>query len=80
VASIKSAPRHAVPEPVHFVEEPSEITPLIGSEEPRDILQQEPPRSSLLNKVKEGEGKTAALASKSGALACNAEVLAGEPA
>ena len=80
VASIESAPRHAVPEPVHFVKEPSKITPLIGSEEPWDILQHDPPRSSLLNKVKVGECEAAPLAAKSGALACRAEVLAGEPA
>jgi hypothetical protein len=64
---------------LHFIEKPSEISAVVGTEESRDIFQHEPPRSPLLHKVKEGEGKAGSLACKSCALASDAEVLAGEP-
>jgi hypothetical protein len=80
VASVQSSPRYAIPELLHFIEKPSEVSPAVGTEESRDILQHEPPRSALLNKVKKGEGKAAAFASESCSLASDAEVLAGEPA
>jgi len=80
VASVQSSPRNAIPELLHFIEKPSEISAAVGTEESRDIFQHEPPRSALLNKVEEGEGKTASLACESSSLACDAEVLAGEPA
>jgi hypothetical protein len=80
VSSVQSSPRYAIPELLHFTEQSDEITALIGTEESRDILQHEPPRSSLLHKVKEGEGEAGSLSCKSCALACDAEVLAGEPA
>jgi hypothetical protein len=57
VASVQSSPRYAIPELLHFVEKPSEVSAFVGTEDPRDILQHEPPRSALLNKVKEGEGE-----------------------
>jgi hypothetical protein len=78
VASVQSSPRYAIPELLHFIEKPSEVSPLVGTEESRDVLQHEPPRSSLLHKVEEGEGKAASLACESSALASDAEVLAGE--
>jgi hypothetical protein len=80
VASVQSSPRYAIPELLHFIEKPSEISAVVGTEESRDILQHEPPRSSLLHKVKEGEGEAGSLSCKSCALACDAEVLAGKPA
>jgi hypothetical protein len=80
VSSVQSSPRNAIPELLHFIEKPSEISAVVGTEESRDILQHEPPRSSLLHKVKEGEGEAGSLACKSCALASDAEVLAGEPA
>jgi hypothetical protein len=80
VASVQSSPRNAIPELLHFIEKPSEISAAVGTEESRDIFQHEPPRSALLNKVEEGEGKTASLACESSSLASDAEVLAGEPA
>jgi hypothetical protein len=78
VSSVQSSPRYAIPELLHFIEKPSEVSALIGTEESRDIFQHEPPRSSLLHKVKEGEGKAGSLASEACSLSCNAEVLAGE--
>jgi len=57
VASVQSSPRYTIPELFHFIEKPSEVSPFVGAEESRDVLQHEPPRSALLNKVKEGEGK-----------------------
>jgi hypothetical protein len=80
VASVQSSPRYAIPELFHFIEKPSEVSPLVGTEETRDVLQHEPPRSALLHSVEEGEGKTASLACESSSLACDAEVLAREPA
>jgi hypothetical protein len=65
---------------LHFIEKPSEVSPVVGTEETWDVFQLEPPRSAVLNKVKEGEGKAAALACESSSLASDAEVLAGEPA
>jgi hypothetical protein len=79
VSSVQSSPRYAIPELLHFVEKPSEVSAAVGTEEARDILQHEPPRSSLLHKVKEGEGKAGSLPCESSSLSCNAEVLAGEP-
>jgi hypothetical protein len=79
VASVQSSPRNAIPELLHFIEKPSEVSAVVGTEESRDVFQHEPPRSSLLHKVKEGEGKAGSLACKSCALASDAEVLAGEP-
>jgi hypothetical protein len=55
VSSVQSSPRNAIPEFIHFVDESGEVAPLIGTEEPRDIFQHQPPRSSLLNKVEELE-------------------------
>jgi len=78
VSSVQSSPRYAIPELFHFIEKPSEVSPLIGTEEPRDILQHDPARSSLLHKVKEGEGEAGSLACESCSLACDAEVLARE--
>jgi hypothetical protein len=78
VTSVQSSPRYAIPELLHFIEKPSEVSPLVGTEESRDILQHEPPRSSLLHKVEEGEGKATSLACESSSLSCDAEVLAGE--
>jgi hypothetical protein len=80
VASVQSSPRYAIPELLHFIEKPSEVSPFVGTEESRDILQHEPPRSALLNKVEECERKAASLACESSSLASDAEVLAGEPA
>jgi hypothetical protein len=80
VASVQSSPRYAIPELLHFIEKPSKVSAAVGTEEPRDIFQHEPPRSSLLHKVKEGEGEAGSLACESSALSGNAEVLAGEPA
>jgi hypothetical protein len=80
VASVQSSPRNAIPELLHFIEKPSEVSAAVGTEESRDILQHEPPRSSLLHKVKEGEGEAAALACESCSLSSDAEVLAREPA
>jgi hypothetical protein len=57
VASVQSSPRDAIPELLHFIEKPSEISAFVGTEESRNILQHEPPRSSLLHKVKECEGE-----------------------
>jgi hypothetical protein len=79
VSSVQSSPRYAIPELLHFIEKPSEVSAAVGTEETWDILQHEPPRSALLNKVKEGEGEAGSLACKSCPLACDAEVLAGEP-
>jgi hypothetical protein len=78
VSSVQSSPRNAIPELLHFIEKPSEVSALVGTEESRDIFQHEPPRSSLLHKVKEGKGKAGSLAGKACSLSCNAEVLAGE--
>jgi hypothetical protein len=78
VTSVQSSPRYAIPELLHFVEKPSEVSAAVGTEEPRDIFQHEPPRSSLLHKVKEGKGKAGSLASESCSLSCDAEVLAGK--
>jgi hypothetical protein len=80
VASVQSSPRYAIPELFHFIEKPSEVSPFVGTEESRDIFQHEPPRSALLHKVEEGEGKAGSLACESSSLASDAEVLAGEPA
>jgi hypothetical protein len=80
VSSVQSSPRNAIPELLHFIEKPSEVSALVGTEESRDIFQHEPPRSSLLHKVKEGKGKAGSLAGKAGALSSDAEVLAGESA
>jgi hypothetical protein len=79
VSSVQSSPRYAIPELLHFIEKPSEVSAAVGTEEPWDIFQHEPPRSSLLHKVKECESKAGPLASESCALACDAKVLAGEP-
>lgn len=79
VASVQSSPRNAIPELLHFAEKPSEVSPFVGTEEPRDVFQQEPPRSASLSKVEEGEGEAAPLAGEPCALSCEAEVLAGEP-
>jgi hypothetical protein len=57
VASIKHPPADAIPQADHFTDEPPEVSASIGTKEPWYIFQQEPPRLSLLNKVKEGEGK-----------------------
>jgi hypothetical protein len=57
IASIKSSPRDRVPDVVHFTEESEEITALIGTEETWDVLQHQPPRSSLLHKVEVCEGE-----------------------
>jgi hypothetical protein len=78
VSSVQSSPRYAIPELLHFVEKPSEVSAFVGTEESRNIFQHEPPRSSLLHKVKEGEGKAGSLACESCALPCDAEVLARE--
>jgi hypothetical protein len=78
VSSVQSSPRNAIPELLHFIEKPSEVSAVVGTEEPRDIFQHEPPRSSLLHKVKEGEGEAGSLACESCALPCDAEVLARE--
>jgi hypothetical protein len=80
VSSVQSSPRYAIPELFHFIEKASEVSAVVGTEEPRDILQHKPPRSSLLHKVKEGEGKAASLACESSSLASDAEVLTGETA
>jgi hypothetical protein len=78
VSSVQSSPRNAIPELLHFIEKPSEVSPVVGTEESRDIFQHEPPRSALLHKVEESEGEAAALPCESCSLSCNAEVLAGE--
>ena len=78
VSSVQSSPRYAIPELLHFIEKPSEVSPVVGTEETWDIFQHEPPRSSLLHKVKEGKGKAGSLACESSPLASDAEVLAGE--
>jgi hypothetical protein len=57
VASVQSSPRYAIPELLHFIEKPSEVSPVVGTEETRDVLQHEPPRSSSLHKVEECEGE-----------------------
>ena len=57
VSSIQSSPRDTIPELLHFIEKSGEVSPLVGSEEARDVLQQDPPRSSLLHKVEECEGE-----------------------
>jgi hypothetical protein len=80
VASVQSSPRYAIPELLHFIEKPSEVSPLVGTEEARDVLQHKPPRAALLHSVEEGEGKAASLACESSSLASDAEVLAGESA
>jgi len=80
VSSVQSSPRNAIPELLHFIEKPSEVSPVVGTEETWDIFQHEPPRSSLLHKVKEGEGEAGSLACESSSLACDAEVLARESA
>jgi hypothetical protein len=80
VASVQSSPRYAIPELLHFIEKPSEVSAVVGTEESRYVFQHEPPRSALRHKVEECEGKAAALACESCALACDAEVLAGKPA
>jgi hypothetical protein len=79
-SSIQNSPRYAIPELLHFIEKPSEVSTVVAREEPRDVLQHDPPRSSLLHKVKVGKGQTGSLACEPCALACDAEVLAGEPA
>ena len=79
VSSVQSSPRYAIPELLHFIEKPSEVSPFVGTEETWDVFQHEPPRSALLNKVKEGKGKAASLACESSSLACDAEILAREP-
>jgi hypothetical protein len=76
VSSVQSSPRHAIPELLHFIEKPSEVSAVVGTEETWDILQHDPPRSSLLHKVKESEGEAGSLACESCSLACDAEVLA----
>jgi hypothetical protein len=53
ISSIKSSPRDRVPELVHFMEESSEVTPLRGREESKDVFQHQPPRSTSLHKVEE---------------------------
>ena len=58
VSSVQSSPRNAIPELFHFIEKPSEVSPVVGTEETRNVLQHEPLRSSLLHKVKEGKGET----------------------
>jgi hypothetical protein len=80
VASVQSSPRNAIPEFVHFTEESEEVTALIRTEDPWDIFKEQPARSSLLHKFKEGKGKAAALACESFLATSKAEVLAGEPA
>jgi hypothetical protein len=80
VSSVQSSPRNAIPELLHFIEKPSEVSAVVGTEESRDIFQHKPPRSSLLHKVKEGEGKAGSLACESSSLACDAEILARESA
>jgi hypothetical protein len=57
VASVQSSPRDAIPELLHFIEKPSEISAFVGTEESRDIFQHEPPRSVSLHKVEECEGE-----------------------
>jgi hypothetical protein len=57
VTSVQSSPRDAIPELLHFMEKPSKISAVVGTEETRDILQHDPPRSSLLHKVEECEGE-----------------------
>jgi hypothetical protein len=61
-SSIQSSPRYAIPEFVHLTEKPGKVSSVIGCEKPRYVLQHEPPRSSLLHKVKEGEGKAGSFA------------------
>jgi hypothetical protein len=80
IASIESSPPNRVPEVVNLTEQSDEITALIGTEETWHIFKEQPARSALLHKVKEGEGEAGSLACKSCALACDAEVLAGKPA
>jgi hypothetical protein len=80
VTSIQSAPRCAIPDPVQFTEEPEEIAAAIATEEPRDVLQHNPPRASLLHKGEVSERQTGSLAVKSSSFACDAEVLARESA
>jgi hypothetical protein len=55
--SVQDSPRHAIPAPLHFVDESGEVAPFVGTEETKDVFQHEPPRSSLLHKVKESEGE-----------------------
>jgi hypothetical protein len=58
VSSVQHSPRYAIPEFLHFIEKPSKVSPFVGTEETRNVFQHEPLRSSLLHKVKEGEGET----------------------
>jgi len=57
VASVQSSPRDAIPELLHFMEKSGEVSAVVGTEETRDILQHDPPRSSSLHKVEECEGE-----------------------
>jgi hypothetical protein len=57
VSSVQSSPRDTIPDLLHFIEKPSEVSAFVGTEEARDVLQHDPPRSALLHKVEECEGE-----------------------
>jgi hypothetical protein len=77
---VQSSPRHAIPEPLHFVNEPSEIAALVATKKPWDVFQHQPPWPSLLDQIEIGKGKAATFSCKSCALSGNAKVLAWEAA
>jgi hypothetical protein len=57
VSSVKSSPRNAVPEFVHFTDEGEEVSSIVGSEDAWNVFQHHPPRSESFHKVEEREGE-----------------------
>jgi hypothetical protein len=67
-----------IPELPHRMEEDAKVAARMGAEESRNVLHEEPGRSELSNKVKEGEGEAAALSCEPSALPGDGEVLTRE--
>ena len=80
VASVEYPVSHAIPEFDQRCEERPKVLASMTGEKARNVLEEDEPRSVLSHKVKEGEGKAAALSGESASFAGDAEVLAGEPA
>lgn len=80
VLRVEYAPRQAEPDVGQRIHDDSEIVSFRGSKEPWNVLDEEPRRPKFLRDAGELEEEAAAFPRKSGPLAGDAEVLAGEAA
>lgn len=79
-ASVENPVRHAIPEVDHFTEETPKVSASIAGQESRDVFEEEGWGSVLFDEVEEDEGEDGSVAGETLSLACDGEVLAGEPA